>query len=183
MSRVGGRAISIPKGVEIKKDGDKILVSGPKGKLELILLDCLNIIMENDIVKVSVADPEEKKQRALWGTYARLISNMIEGVTKGFEKKLELVGIGYKAQVNGDKLTLNIGFSHPVEFLIPQEIKAVVEKNIITVSGIDKQKVGEIAAQIRRLRKPEPYKGTGIKYVDEIIRRKAGKKAVATTAA
>lgn len=106
---------------------------------------------------------------------------MIDGVTKGFEKKLQLVGIGFRAQASGEKLILNIGFSHPVEYNIPKGIKASVEKDIITISGIDKQLVGEAAAQVRRLKKPEPYKGVGIRYIDEVVRRKAGKKAAGTT--
>jgi large subunit ribosomal protein L6 len=124
-----------------------------------------------------VKNPEDKDDRSLWGLFRVLINNMVEGVVKGFEKKLEINGVGYKAAVTGRKLILNVGFTHPVEFVIPDQIEIKVEKNLVTIAGVDKQKVGQVAAEIRAIRKPEPYKGKGIKYLEEIIRRKAGKSA------
>jgi len=180
MSRIGKRPISIPQGIEVKIEKGKILVKGPKGQLEQALPLFVSVIQTDSQLSVSVKNPEDKKQKALWGTFARLISNMIRGAREGFTKKLELIGVGFRASLGGSKLILNIGFSHPVEFLIPSGIEAKIEKNIIHISGVDKQKVGEVAACIRRLRKPEPYKGKGIRYVGEVIRRKVGKK-VATT--
>ena len=126
---------------------------------------------------VTVGKPEDKKERALWGLFRALIANMVTGVNEGYEKKLEVKGVGYKVAVAGNKVNLNLGFSHPLEFVLPEGISAVAEGNNLTISGIDKQLVGETAARIRKLRKPEPYKGKGIKYSDEIIRRKAGKTA------
>lgn len=181
MSRLGKKPIIIPSGVEIKLDQNQIIVKGLKGEIKQAIHPMVIINLEDKNLKISVKNPEEKKQRALWGTYVRLLQNMIEGVTKGFEKKLQLVGIGFRAQVSGNKLVLNIGFSHPVDYQIPAGIKVDVEKDIITISGIDKQLVGEVAAQIRRLKKPEPYKGMGIRYLGEVVRKKAGKKAVAAT--
>lgn len=181
MSRIGRQPIVIPEGVNITIKDNTILVKGPKGELKQSLPVFLKIKTKDNQLNLSVVKPEVKQQRALWGTFARLISNMIKGVSKGFEKKLELIGVGYRVKSADNKLILKIGFSHEVEFSIPQGIKAMIEQNIITISGIDKQLVGETAAQIRRLRKPEPYKGKGIKYVDEVIRKKAGKKAVSVT--
>lgn len=180
MSRIGKRPIEIPQGVELKIDNDLIIIKGSKGELRKKLHPVVRVEKEENFLKVKIKNQENRKEKALWGTFQRLISNMILGVTKGFEKQLELVGIGYRAEVRGNKLILNTGFSHPVEFFLPQGIEAKVEKNIITLSGIDKELVGETAARIRRIRKPEPYKGTGIRYVGEIIRKKAGKKAVAS---
>jgi large subunit ribosomal protein L6 len=126
---------------------------------------------------VSVKNQEDKRQKALWGLFRRLVANMITGITDGFSKQLEINGVGYKASVQGKKLILNVGFSHPVEYTIPDGIDIIVEKNIITISGIDRQLVGQTAAEIRSVRKPEPYKGKGIKYTTEIVRRKVGKTA------
>lgn len=180
MSRIGKKIISVPENVEIKVQDQQILVKGPKGKLKQFLPDFVKIEIKDNQLKVLVKNPEEKKQRACWGTFARLISNMIQGVTQGFEKKLELVGVGYRAEKQGDKIILNVGFSHLIEYLIPENIEADVEQRTIIIRGIDKQLVGETAAQIRKFKKPEPYKGKGIKYSDEIIRRKAGKRVAAT---
>ncbi|MBL7141731.1 50S ribosomal protein L6 [Patescibacteria group bacterium] len=180
MSRIGKKPVSIPENVEIKIQDQQVLVKGPKGELKQDFPSFLKIEIKHNQLKVSVKNPESKKERSLWGTFARLISNMVQGVTQGFEKKLELVGVGYRAKISGDKLILDIGFSHSVEFLIPAKVELKVEQNIITIQGIDKQLVGEVAAQIRRFKKPEPYKGKGIRYVGEIVRRKAGKR-VATT--
>jgi large subunit ribosomal protein L6 len=183
MSRIGKKLISIPAGVEIKINGREVAVKGPKGALNLTMHPAASaeIIEEggNNFVKVSVKNENNVAERALWGLTGKLIYNMVEGATKGYEKKLEISGVGFKAAVSGNKLRLDVGFSHPVEFALPAGITAVVEKNVITISGIDKQLVGEIAAQIRKIKKPEPYKGKGIKYSDEVVRRKAGKAAKA----
>ncbi len=175
MSRVGKKPVQIPSGVDVKLEGDKITVKGPKGSLELIIHPNVTVVIEDNEIKVSVKDENDVADRALWGLFVRLIGNMVKGVTEGFEKKLEVNGVGYKVSVQGRILKLDVGFSHEVDFPIPEGLDISVEKNVITVSGIDKQAVGETAAKIRRVRKPEPYKGKGIKYVDEVIQRKAGK--------
>jgi len=182
MSRIGKKPILIPKGVEVKIDKSSVMVKGPKGELSLKIHPHVTVTVSADQVMVTVLKPEIKDNNALWGLYGSLIKNMVIGVTSGFEKKLEINGVGFRAQVSGDKMTLNLGFSHPVEFILPKGIKAEIEKNVISLSGVDKQLVGEMAAQIRALKLPEPYKGKGIKYVDEIIRKKAGKAAKAAGA-
>lgn len=183
MSRVGKKPLALPDKVDVKVDGSTVAVKGPKGQLAITLDPRVKVAVEGKELNVSVADPENVKQRALWGLSRRLIENMTVGVTKGYEKKLEINGVGFKAAVSGKTLKLDVGFSHEVDFPIPEGLSVTVEKNLITVSGIDKQFVGEIAAQIRRVKKPEPYKGKGIKYVDEQIHRKAGKAAKAGSAA
>ncbi|MCD6471398.1 50S ribosomal protein L6 [bacterium] len=182
MSRIGKKPIVIPKDVKVEVKEGKIFINGPKGNLKLDIHHFVKVKVNDNLINVSVSNPNDKKQRSLWGTFTRLISNMIEGVTKGFEKKLEMVGVGYRAEVKGKTLVLHLDFSHPIEFSIPENIDISVTKNVIKVTGIDKQLVGEVAAKIRAFRKPEPYKGKGIRYSDEIIRRKAGKKAVTTSA-
>ncbi len=186
MSRIGKKALIIPAGVEVSLKPGAIEISGKKGKLQFNLHPHVTAeFKEYDGGKAlffSVTSPQDKKDRSLWGLSSRLVANMMHGVTNGYEEKLEVIGIGYKASVSGRKLALELGFSHPIEFELPQGIEAKVEKNFITISGIDKQLVGETASRIRRLRKPEPYKGKGIKYIDEVIHRKAGK-AVKTGAA
>jgi len=181
MSRIGKKPIYIPNEVEVSIDGQEVMAKGPKGTLSLSMHEKVRAeIKEEDgqrFINVTVLDSENVKQRALWGLSGKLISNIVEGVTKGFEKKLEVNGVGYKVALQGNTLKLEVGYSHSVEFALPEGITANVEKNLITISGIDKQQVGEISAQIRRIRKPEPYKGKGIKYLDEVIRRKAGKTA------
>ncbi|NIP32723.1 50S ribosomal protein L6 [Candidatus Saccharibacteria bacterium] len=183
MSRIGRQPIIVPEKVEVKLEGDIFVAKGPKGELKRSVPSLVKIeVTEEDgqkVVKVSVPNAAEKEQKAIWGTMRSLINGMVTGVTEGFVKKLEVVGVGYKAAVSGKKLTLNVGYSHPVEFEMPEGIEASVEKNIITISGIDKELVGQVAANIRKIRKPEPYKGKGIKYIDEIVRRKAGKAAKA----
>ena len=154
-----------------------ITVKGPKGTLERLFRSEIAIEVKDNEVRVS-PKRETKLARALWGTYASHIKNMIEGTIRGFAKKLEVQGIGYKAAVQGGDLVLSLGFSHPVSFKAPEGITFGVEKNVITVSGIDKEKVGRAASEIRALKKPEPYKGKGIRYAGEIVRRKAGKKAM-----
>lgn len=178
MSRIGKQLITIPEGIEVKLEPGKIIVKGPKGELQQEIHPWVKVEQKGDKLIVLVKDPEEKKNRSLWGLFRRLIANMISGVTKGFSKQLEITGIGYKAAVQGDVLILHLGHSHPVEYKIPASIEIEVKKNIITISGVDKQRVGQTTAEIRALRKPEPYKGKGIKYVGEIIRRKVGKTAV-----
>jgi large subunit ribosomal protein L6 len=175
MSRIGKKPIIIPNGVEVQTKGQTVLVKGPKGSLELNLHPQVKVEVKNNEVKVNIDQPEDKMSRSLWGLFRSLINNMVEGVVKGFSKQLEINGIGFKATVQGKKLILNVGYSHPVEYEIPEGIEIKVEKNIINIFGIDKQKVGQIAAEIRAIKKPEPYKGKGIKYVEEVIRRKVGK--------
>ncbi len=182
MSRIGKKLIAIPSGVEVKVDQGFVSVKGPKGELKLAIHPHVTVAVENGQVKIDVAEPELKTDKALWGLYGSSIKNMISGVTKGFEKKLEINGVGFKAQVGGDKIVLNLGFSHPVDFVLPKGINAKIDKNIITVDGIDKQLVGEVAARLRALKPPEPYKGKGIKYVEEVIVKKAGKAAKAAGA-
>lgn len=183
MSRIGKQPVSIPEKVEVKIDGDVVIVKGPKGELRRTLP--VNVKVEviedegNKVVRVSVPDSTDKSQNAIWGTIRSIINGMVVGVTEGFEKKLEIIGVGYKAAVTGRKVTLNVGYSHPVELELPEGIEASVEKNIITLTGINKELVGQIASNIRKVRKPEPYKGKGIKYIDEVVRRKAGKAAKA----
>lgn len=177
MSRIGKNPITIPTGVEVKLNGDVVEVKGPKGSLQEKLHPLVSVELSENSIQVKVKDEENKSQRALWGLFGSLIRNMIIGVTDGFEKKLEINGVGMKYAVTGDKVILNVGFSHPVEFAIPAGITIVITANIMSVSGIDKQLVGETAAQIRRIKKVEPYKGKGIKYVGEQFIKKAGKAA------
>ncbi len=175
MSRIGKKPIDIPEKVDVKIDNNKISVKGLKGELSLDVHPLVQISQKDNQILVTVKNSEDKEQASLWGLSRTLVNNLITGVTEGFSKQLEINGIGFKAQLKGDKLVLNVGFSHPVEYSIPEGIQINVEKNIITISGIDKQKVGQVAAEIRAIKKPEPYKGKGIKYIDEVIRRKAGK--------
>jgi len=178
MSRIGKKPIPIPTGVEVKMEDGVIAVKGPLGELRRSFKGDIEIkIGEKEIVLSP--RKETGAAMALWGTYASHIGNMVDGVTKGFEKKLIVDGVGFKAQVEGRDLALSLGFSHPVKAAIPEGIKVSVEKNVISVSGIDKEAVGSFSAKVRMLKKPEPYKGKGIRYENEIVRRKAGKKAVA----
>jgi large subunit ribosomal protein L6 len=180
MSRIGIQPIIIPEGVEVKIDKDLILVKGKKGELTQKLIPEIEIEIKDKIIVLK--EPiKTKTSSALWGTFRALIANMVEGVSKGFEKKLIIEGVGYKAVLNGSKLVLSLGFSHPIEIQTPKGIEFKVEKNTILISGADKQVVGQISADIRIHRKPEPYKGKGIRYSNEIVRRKSGKKAVSTS--
>lgn len=175
MSRIGKKPISLPVGVKVTVDGNTVTVQGSKGTLEQILPEGITISQEDNQVLVERAN-DNKQQRAFHGLTRALIANMVEGVTNGFEKKLELVGVGYRAQMQGKKLVISIGFSHPVEIDASEGIEfEVPAPTRITIKGIDKQLVGNTAAHIRAIRKPEPYKGKGIKYENEYIRRKAGK--------
>lgn len=179
MSKVGKKPIILPNDIKIEKSENLLTVEGPKGKLTRILPEEIQVEMNEEegkkIINVVYNGPKEKK--ALWGTFRAHIQNMIEGVKNGFEKKLIIEGVGWRANLEGKDLVLNVGFSHPVKVSPPDGISFGVEKNNIIVSGIDKELVGNIAAKIRKIRPPEPYKGKGIRYENEIIRRKAGKKA------
>lgn len=177
MSRIGKKIRTLPSGVTAEVKATELLVKGPKGELNQKLHPHISIVVNGAEVSVSVANENNKKDRSLWGTFSSILENMIEGVTTGFKKQLEINGVGYKAALKGANLNLEVGFSHPVEVKAVPGVKFSVDKNIITVEGIDKQVVGEMAATIRRIKKPEPYKGKGIKYIDEVIRRKAGKTA------
>ena len=175
MSRIGKKPIPIPDQVKVEIATGNLSVEGPGGKLSLRLHPSMMVRAE-DRKLYCVRPSDNKLHRSLHGLTRTLVANMIEGVTKGFEKKLEMIGVGYRASVQGRNLTLMLGYSHPIVFPLPEGIKVGVEnQNLLTVSGADKQQVGEVAAKIRSLRPPEPYKGKGVKYVTERIRRKAGK--------
>lgn len=179
MSRIGKKPILIPQGVDVKIDGRDVSVKGPKGELQMKVPFDIKAEIKDGQISVT-ALKESKSASALWGTIRVLISNMIEGVTKGYEKKLEVQGVGYKANLEGENLVMSLGFSHPVKFEREKDISFSVAKNIITISGPDKERVGQLAAKIRAKKPPEPYKGKGIRYVGEYVRRKAGKKVVAS---
>ena len=175
MSRIGKKPINLIDNVTVQVNGSEVTVKGPKGELKMNLRPEVTVKQEEGVINVELVQ-ETKESPAYWGLTRALISNMIEGVTEGFKKELELVGVGYRAKSSGKGVELSIGFSHPVNFEAPEGITIEVpDQKKITVSGIDKQLVGLTAAQIRAVRKPEPYKGKGIKYVDEVILRKAGK--------
>jgi len=177
MSRIGKKPIAIPDGIEIEINGNVVTVKGPKGELKREIRSEVKVEKEDNQVLLAPAK-KSKKTKAFWGLFRTLIFNMIKGVKEGYEKKLEIKGVGYKANLEGEDLILNVGYSHPVRIKKPEGITFSVERNIITVSGIDKELVGQIAAKIRKVRKPEPYKGKGIRYLGEEVRRKVGKKAV-----
>jgi large subunit ribosomal protein L6 len=179
MSRLGKNPIAIPAGVTIKVADGLVTVKGPKTELSYTPHANARVEVVGSEVKVSVVSPEEKFDRSLWGLTHKIMINMIQGVTAGFVKQLELVGVGFKVAVAGQKINMELGFSHPVVFELPKGVEAKAEKNILTLSGADKQAVGQVAASIRKMRKPEPYKGKGIRYVGEIVRQKAGKAAKA----
>lgn len=182
MSRIGKQPITLPIGVSAELKDDIVSVKGPKGSLEIKLHPHVKVTQEGADLKVAVLNPDETGDRALWGLFGSLIQNMVEGVTKGFEKRLEMSGIGFKAEMKGKNLVLYIGYSHPVNFAVPAGVEISMDKDVIVVKGIDKGLVGETAARIRALKKPEPYQGKGIKYVGEIVRRKAGKTATKAAA-
>jgi large subunit ribosomal protein L6 len=176
MSRVGKKPVAIPSGVTASVEGQTVKVKGPKGALSLVLHGDVVAKVEDNEVKV---DPrsDTKHARAMWGTYRSLLANVMAGVTKGFERKLEITGVGYRAAVQGKNLQVQLGYSHDIVYPIPEGITIAVPKPTeIIVSGIDGQKVGHVAAEIRAFRKPEPYKGKGVKYSDEYVFRKEGKK-------
>jgi len=179
MSRVGKNPILIPENVEVKIEGQRVIIKGPKGELSREIRPEIKVEVKGNQILV-LPQKETKQTKAFWGLTRTLLANMVKGVTEGYEKKLEIEGLGFKALIEGENLKLLVGFSHPVEIKVPQDIKFLVEKNVITVSGIDKEKVGILAATIRKVKPPEPYKGKGIRYQGEIVRRKAGKKAATT---
>jgi len=174
MSRVGKQPIILPSQVNVTLEGRTVKVEGPLGRLSYTIPHQLNIQIKDREVHV-VRNSDERQVKALHGLTRSLINNMVIGVSQGYKKTLEIVGVGYKAEVKGNKLILNLGYSHPIEYPIPEGIKIKVEKQLITVEGADKYLVGQTAANIRSFRKPDVYKGKGIKYTDEIIRKKAGK--------
>ena len=180
MSRIGKKPIQILEGVEVKIENQRIFIKGPKGELIQEIPSKIKIETKDNQIFVQPFSEKilisNKQVRALWGLIRALLANMVEGVKNGFEKKLEIQGIGFKAMVEGEIIILNVGFSHPVKIKIPQELKVSVEKNIISISGINKQLVGQFSAVIRKIKPPEPYKGKGIRYLGEQVKRKAGKK-------
>ena len=176
MSRIGKKAVAIPSGVTVSLAGADLNVKGPKGEMALTFVPEVIAKHENDAISVQPIN-ETKTARSMWGMQRTLVANMIEGVTNGFSKKLEIKGVGYRAQMKGSSLNLQLGFSHDVNFPVPEGIKIETpDQTTVIVSGVDKQKVGQVAAKIREYRKPEPYKGKGIKYEGEYVFRKEGKK-------
>jgi large subunit ribosomal protein L6 len=176
MSRVGKKAVPIPAGVTASIEGQVVKMKGPKGALELVLHDDVAAKMEPGGIKV---DPrsDTKRARAMWGTHRALVANLVEGVTKGFERRLEISGVGYRAQLQGKNLQIQLGYSHDINFAVPEGITITVPRPTeIVISGIDQQKVGQAAAEIRAFKPPEPYKGKGVKYSNEFVFRKEGKK-------
>lgn len=181
MSRIGKKPITIPQSVEVKIKDGVVVIKGPRGEVVREVPEEISVTQEKDEIVVS-PKRRQKNTPALWGLARSLLQNCVKGVTEGFEKRLEIIGVGYKASMQGDTvLKIEVGYSHPIEMELPEGLSALVEKNIITISGIDKQKVGEFAAQVRAKRPPEPYKGKGIRYVGEKVRRKEGKKAAGAT--
>lgn len=177
MSRIGKQPVTVPSGVDIKLTASEITVKGPKGTLSQALVDLVDVKHEGDSI-VCVRQNDSKPARANHGLIRSLINNMVIGVTSGFEKKLSVLGVGYRADVKGRNLVMNLGYSHPIEFAIPDGIDVAVDKqNNITIGGCDKQQVGQVAAKIRSFREPDHYKGKGVRYADEYVRLKAGKSA------
>ena len=178
MSRIGKKEIPLPKGVEARYEDGAVMVKGPKGSLKTLVVPGIDVKVENNVVSFTRGD-EEGKSRAFHGLMRALVANNVKGVSEGFKRELDIIGVGYRAEVKGKDVVFQLGYSHPVRFVIPEGIDIVVDAKTghITITGIDKQKVGQTAAEIRSLREPDPYKGKGIKYSDEVIRRKAGKAA------
>ncbi len=175
MSRIGKQPIDIPSNVKVAMEGATIKVAGPEGSLDLSVRDEVDVTINGSVITVNRKN-DSKTARELHGLTRTLIANMVHGVSKGFEKRLEIVGVGYRADVSGDVINLSLGYSHPISYTLPKGVKASVERQTsITLKGADKQLVGQVAADIRAMRPPEPYKGKGVKYADEHIRRKAGK--------
>lgn len=176
MSRIGKKSITVPAGVEASVSANVVSVKGPKGSLSFTNHVDVKVTLADGALSVTKLG-ESKRASAIWGTTAKVVMNMVEGVTKGFEKQLELNGVGYRMAVAGQAIDLALGFSHPVKVAVPEGIEVKIEKNVLTVSGADRQKVGQFAAEIRDLKPVEPYKGKGFRYVGEIVRRKEGKKS------
>lgn len=177
MSRIGKRAISIPNGLDVSLSGTKLIFKGFGFERELDTYGRVQVVLENNCIVFKVEENQGLKAKAFWGTYRALANNIVVGLTTGFTKQLEINGVGYKASVSGKVLELHLGYSHPINYDIPDGIEISIDKNTLTVKGTDKQQVGQIASEIRSFRPPEPYKGKGIKYADEVILRKAGKTA------
>ena len=175
MSRLGKKPITIPEKTTVTIAEGTVTVSGPLGKLEMNFKPVVEIVVENNTVVLKPLN-EELETLALWGTYSSIIDNLVTGVNKNYEKRLIIEGVGYKAEVKGDSVSMSLGFSHPVIVKIPADIKVVMEKDNMIITGIDKANVGQFAANIRAYKKPEPYKGKGIRYSDEVVRRKECKK-------
>ena len=176
MSRIGKKAVAVPSGITAAVEGQTVKIKGPKGALQVVLHDDVSVKLDKGQIKV---DPrfETKRARSQWGTSRTLINNLITGVTKGFEQRLEINGVGYRAAVQGNTLNLQLGYSHDIAYPIPNDVKIACERpTAIAITGADRQRVGQIAAEIRAFRPPEPYKGKGVKYAEETIRRKEGKK-------
>ena len=182
MSRIGKKIITIPSGVTLDVKKTSVVVKGPKGELTFKLHPHVSVVLDNNTANVKVVNENNTDDCALWGTTASILRSMVIGVVSGFKRKLEINGVGYKAVMKGANLSLEVGYTNPVEVMPLPGIKFSVEKNIITVEGADKQAVGEMAATIRKVRKPEPYKGKGIKYLEEVLRKKEGKTAAKTAA-
>ena len=174
MSRIGKLPITLPSGVTAEINGQVITIKGPKGEMTYEFSPKIAVNQNENTLKVTTT-VEDSDSAALYGLSRTLINNMVIGTSTGFVKQLEINGIGYRAAVSGKKLTLNLGYSHPIDYIAPEGITIAVDKNVVSVSGVDKQLVGQVSAEIRAFRKPEPYKGKGVKYIDEHIRRKAGK--------
>jgi large subunit ribosomal protein L6 len=176
MSRIGKKSVPVPSGVTANVEGQTVKVKGPKGTMQVVLPEEVTVKMDEGAVKVDPRN-ETKRARAMWGTSRTLVANLVTGVTKGFERKLEITGVGYRAALQGKNLQLALGYSHDVVYLVPEGIAITTPKPTeIMITGIDKQKVGQVAAEIRAFRPPEPYKGKGVKYEGEYIFRKEGKK-------
>ena len=181
MSRIGKNPITVPSGIEVTINGKEVVVKGPKGELKLTHRPEIKVVYKDNIITITPLD-DSKESKAFWGLTRTLINNLVVGVSKGFTKELEIIGVGYKAEIEGRTIVLSLGFSHKIRYDIPEGIEIVQkkEKNIIlTITGINKQLVGEVAANIRSYKKPEPYKGKGIRYVGEYVARKEGKTAAA----
>lgn len=175
MSRLGKLPINVPAGVQVTIALPEVRVKGPKGEVVEHIPHGVVVSQDGSIITVKPTNLDDRTARAAWGLARQLLANAVHGVSQGYTQKLELVGIGFKVQLEGKDLVMSLGFSHPVRFNLPAGVAATVEKNTITIAGASKQQVGQVAAEIRGLKKPEPYKGKGIKYSDEVIRRKAGK--------
>lgn len=181
MSKIGKRILTLPAGVTITEEGKELVLKGPKGETKVPVLHGIKPVIEGNSIRFEL-DEHSKQGRSNWGTLSSLVSNAFEGLAKGYSKKLIIEGVGYRITKEGNDLVMNLGFSHPVKYKAPEGIAFEVEKNNqLTVSGIDKARVGQVAAEIRSLRKPEPYKGKGFRYEGEVIRRKAGKKSGTTS--
>ena len=175
MSRIGKKEIPLPKGVEVRQDGDAVVVKGPKGSLVTPIVAGITMSVEDNVVKFARPD-EEGKTRAFHGLMRALVANNVKGVSEGFKRELDIVGVGYRAEMKGQQVHLALGYSHPVVFDIPKGIDVAIEKQThITVTGVDRQLVGQVAANLRRLRKPDPYQQKGVRYTGEVLKKKAGK--------